>query len=109
MSISDWPAGERPRERLLARGAGALSDAELLAVLLGNGVRGKDAVSMGRELLQCAGGLSALLGAASLPPMHGLGPAKQARLVSAMELARRALGEELQRGAPLRDPVDSAS
>ncbi len=109
MSISEWPAGERPRERLLARGAGALSDAELLAVLLGNGVRGKDAVSMGRELLQSAGGLSALLGASGLPQMHGLGPAKQARLVSAMELARRALGEDLQRGAPLRDPVDSAS
>lgn len=109
MSISEWPAGERPRERLLARGAGALSDAELLAVLLGTGVRGKDAVCLGRDLLQSAGGLSALLGAAGLPQLHGLGPAKQARLVSAMELARRALGEDLQRGAPLRDPADSAA
>jgi DNA repair protein RadC len=109
MSISEWPAGERPRERLLARGAGSLSDAELLAVLLGNGVRGMDAVSLGRELLRATGGLSTLLGSTDMPPLRGLGPAKHARLAAAMELARRALGEDLERGNPLRDPVDSAA
>src|SRR6185437_4227725 len=62
MSIRDWPEGERPREKLLARGSGALSDAELLAVLLGSGSRGKDAIALGRELLANAGGLGALLG-----------------------------------------------
>lgn len=57
MSIRDWPSGERPREKLLHRGSATLSDAELLAVLLGNGVPGKDAIALGRELLQAAGGL----------------------------------------------------
>jgi len=109
MSIRQWPSGERPRERLLAHGPGALGDAELLAVLLGSGVRGKDAVAMGRELLARTGGLSALLGPSSLPDLPGLGPAKRARLTAAMELARRTLGEELERGEPLRDPLDSAS
>ncbi|TAN54039.1 MAG: hypothetical protein EPN19_08235, partial [Betaproteobacteria bacterium] len=63
MAISDWPAAERPRERLLALGAGALSDAELLAVFLRTGVRGKSAVDMARELLARFGGLGGLLGA----------------------------------------------
>ena len=62
MSIRDWPEGERPREKLLTRGSAALSDAELLAVLLGSGSRGKDALAMGRDLLAEAGRLSALLG-----------------------------------------------
>ncbi|MGB6030992.1 MAG: UPF0758 domain-containing protein, partial [Rhodanobacter sp.] len=57
MSIRDWPEGERPREKLLARGSAALSDAELLAVLLGSGSRGKDAIALGRELLANAGGV----------------------------------------------------
>ena len=61
MSIRHWPEGERPREKLLARGCAALSDAELLAVLLGSGSRGKDAIALGRELLSGAGGLAALL------------------------------------------------
>jgi len=109
MSIRHWPSGERPRERLLALGPRALGDAELLAVLLGSGVRGKDAVAMGRELLARSGGLSALLGQASPARLPGLGPAKRARLAAAMELARRSLGEDLERGEPLRDPLDSAS
>jgi DNA repair protein RadC len=76
MSIRDWPEGERPREKLLARGSAALSDAELLAVLLGSGSRGKDALALGRELLNTAGSLGALL---SRPEQQiragGLGPA----------------------------------
>ncbi|KGI79223.1 RadC family protein [Oleiagrimonas soli] len=109
MAIADWPRSEQPRERLLTRGAAALSDAELLAVLLGSGVRGKDAVALGRELLQSGGGLASLMAGTEPPRMSGLGPAKHARLCASLELARRALGEELERGAPLLDPVDSAA
>ena len=108
MSIRDWPAGERPREKLLARGSAALSDAELLAVLLGSGSRGKDAIALGRELLINAGSLSALL---SRPEQQiragGLGPAKRARIVAALELARRSLAEELQQRQGLSNPRDS--
>lgn len=108
-SIRDWPENERPREKLLLRGCPALSDAELLAVLLGSGTRGKDAVSMGRELLQAGGGLSALLGASRPPVMSGLGPAKRARLMAALELARRCLAEDLTHGPALRSPSDSGA
>src|SRR5699024_7736482 len=109
MSIPSWPVNERPREKLLARGSQALSNAELLAVLLGSGTRGVDAVSMARQLLATAGGLAALLGAADIPPMHGLGPAKRARLAASLALARRALEEELTHGPPLTRPDDSGS
>lgn len=108
MSIRDWPAGERPREKLLARGSSALSDAELLAVLLGSGVRGKDAIALGRELLTGAGGLGALL---SRPDASvrtaGLGPAKRARINAALELARRSLAERLHQQPVLANPRDS--
>jgi DNA repair protein RadC len=108
MSIRQWPEGERPREKLLTRGSSALSDAELLAVLLGNGVRGKDAIALGRELLMQAGGLNALLGRQdgdlSVP---GIGPAKRARLVAALELARRSLAEQLSDRASLSNPRES--
>lgn len=109
MSIQHWPATERPREKLLARGSAALSDAELLAVLLGSGTRGKDAVALGRELLCAAGGVAALLGVAGLPQIGGLGPAKRARLAASLELARRALGEELTHGPALASPDDSGA
>jgi len=108
MSIRQWPESERPREKLLARGSAALSDAELLAVLLGSGVRGKDAITLGRELLMQAGSLTALLGR---PDQHirlsGLGPAKRARMAAALELARRSLAEKLNDGASLTNPRDS--
>ncbi|MEO8777389.1 MAG: DNA repair protein RadC [Rhodanobacter sp.] len=108
MSIRDWPAGERPRERLLARGSAALSDAELLAVLLGSGSRGKDAIALGRELLTNAGGLSALLGHPEQQiRAGGLGPAKRARIAAALELARRCLAEQLQEKPSLGNPRDS--
>ena len=108
MSIRDWPEGERPREKLLARGSAALSDAELLAVLLGSGGRGKDAIALGRELLAGAGSLSALLGRPGQPPrVGGLGPAKRARIAAALELARRSLVEQLQQMPSLGNPRDS--
>jgi DNA repair protein RadC len=108
MSIRDWPEGERPREKLLARGSAALSEAELLAVLLGSGSRGKDALALGRELLKAAGSLGALLN----QPDHqiragGLGPAKRARIAAALELARRSLSEDLQQGQSLHNPRES--
>ena len=108
MSISDWPEGERPREKLLARGSAALSDAELLAVLLGSGSRGKDAIALGRELLANAGGLAALLGRPEQQiRAGGLGPAKRARIAAALELARRSLAEQLQEKPSLGNPRDS--
>jgi len=108
MSIRDWPEGERPREKLLASGSAALSDAELLAVLLGSGSRGKDAIALGRELLHAAGSLDALLGRPEqLIRTGGLGPAKRARIAAALELARRSLAEELQQRQSLGNPRDS--
>src|SRR5579859_6962750 len=108
MSIRQWPESERPREKLLTRGSAALSDAELLAVLLGSGVRGKDAITLGRELLMQAGGLNALLARQEGDiRAAGLGPAKRARLAAALELARRSLGEQLTEQPSLRNPRDS--
>jgi DNA repair protein RadC len=108
MSIRNWPEGERPREKLLTRGSAALSDAELLAVLLGSGSRGKDAIALGRELLAAAGSLGALL-ARQEQQMRavGLGPAKRARIAAALELARRSLAEQLQQLPALGNPRDS--
>jgi DNA repair protein RadC len=110
MSIREWPEQERPREKLLARGGSALSDAELLAVLLGSGVRGKDAIALGRELIAGAGSLAGLLGE-STPgkKLPGIGPAKWARIVAALELARRVLAEELRDLPGMRSPGDSAA
>ncbi|MBS0345241.1 MAG: DNA repair protein RadC [Proteobacteria bacterium] len=105
MAITDWPADERPRERLLAHGAAALSDAELLALFLRVGIRGKSAVDLARELLKHFGGLSALCNASStaFSAIPGMGPAKYAQLQAVLELSRRALGEEMAR----RDALDS--
>src|SRR5918999_6223939 len=84
MAISQWAAEERPRERLLASGAGALSDAELVAVLLRSGVRGKSAVDLARELLARVGGIARLLSAGTeLTQVSGLGPAKSAQFSAA--------------------------
>jgi DNA repair protein RadC len=110
MAISDWPVTERPRERLLAKGAGSLSDAELLAVLLRTGMRGKSAVELARELLGRFGGVGGLLahfanaGAAMLG-IKGLGAAKSAQLGAALELARRTLQEQLSTGTALTSPA----
>jgi len=103
MAISDWPPGERPRERLLMLGAAALSDAELLAVLLRTGIRGKSAVELGRELLQRFNGVAGILGA-DLIRVKGLGPAKRAQFEAALELARRSLQDELRAASALTSP-----
>jgi DNA repair protein RadC len=105
MAISDWPEAERPRERLLAKGAGALSDAELVAVLLRTGIRGKSAVDLAREIIGQFGGLGGLLAAgATLKRVKGLGAAKSAQFIAALELARRSMDERLRQGAALTSP-----
>jgi DNA repair protein RadC len=105
MAISDWPESERPRERLLARGAGSLSDAELVAVLLRTGIRGKSAVDLAREILGEFGGLGSLLAAgATLRRVKGLGAAKSAQFIAALELARRSMDERLKERAALTSP-----
>lgn len=98
MSITDWPEGERPRERLLAHGPAALSDAELLAIYLRVGVRGKSAVDLGRDLLQRFDGQLSRLAEATLEELasvSGIGMAKAAQLKASFELARRALAQEM--------------
>ena len=108
MAISDWPAGERPRERLLALGAAALSDAELLAIFLRVGVKGKSAVDLARELLASHDGQLARLAQsdpAELAKLKGLGPAKAAQLAASLELARRALKQQLAQRDLLASPA----
>ncbi len=105
MAISDWPLLERPRERLLAQGAAVLSDAELLAVFLRTGSRGKSAVDLARELLTRAKGLRGLLSSErAMQRIKGLGPAKAAQLAAVMEVARRCLREDLDRASVLTSP-----
>jgi DNA repair protein RadC len=106
MAISDWPRQERPRERLLALGPASLADAELLAILLRTGVKGKSAVDLARQLLGQFGSVSALLEACpkGAREMPGLGSAKLAQLGAALELARRALREELSCRDALSSP-----
>ncbi|WP_095108692.1 DNA repair protein RadC [Pseudomonas sp. Irchel 3E20] len=106
MSIRNWPAAERPREKLLESGAATLSDAELLAIFLRTGVTGKSAVDLARHLLLQFGSLRALL-EADLPAFSrqlGLGPAKFAQLQAVLEMARRHLAEKLQRESVLESP-----
>ncbi|HZX78372.1 RadC family protein [Lysobacter sp.] len=106
MHIREWPASERPRERLLAQGAAALSDAELLAIFLGSGLRGRDAITTARDLLQAHGPLRTLLERppAQLAKLPGLGPARACLLAAALELGHRLLGAQLERGSVLGDP-----
>lgn len=109
MSITDWPSEERPREKLLKRGADSLSDAELLAIFLRTGVAGKTAVDLARELLQEYGGLRKLLGADQrrFCRSRGLGAAKYAQLQAVLEMGRRYLHEDLCRDTALTSPADS--
>jgi DNA repair protein RadC len=106
MQIHDWPAHERPRERLLAGGPAQLSDAELLAIFLGSGLRGQDAVATARDLLARHGPLRELLerGPAEMMKLPGLGPARACRLSAALELCNRYLAAGLERGEALSDP-----
>lgn len=100
MAIHDWPAQERPRERLLAQGPASLSDAELLALFLGSGTRGRDAVRTARDLLATHGPLRRLLDlpAARLARLPGLGPARSCTLAAGLELAQRYLAARLREG-----------
>ena len=98
MGISQWPQQERPRERLISCGAGSLSDAELLAICLRSGTRGKSAVDLARQLLASFGSLNRLF-ACDLPEIAqygGVGPGKYALLQAALELSRRQMLEQLQ-------------
>ena len=107
MTIKDWPADERPREKLLGRGASALSDAELLAIFLRTGCAGKSAVDLARDLLSDFGSLRALLeaGQRDFCRAMGLGAAKYAQLQAVLEMARRHLAEQLQQ----RDALTSVA
>jgi DNA repair protein RadC len=104
MAIADWPESERPRERLLSLGAGSLSDAELVAVLLRTGVRGKSAVELGRELIDRFQGVCGLLDRISSENIAGIGAAKRAQFAAAVELARRSLGEQMRKRSALTSP-----
>ena len=107
MSMARWPAGERPRERLLAQGPAALSDAELIALFLGTGVRGKSALDVARDLLARFGRVSRVLSAAQdeLGEVPGVGPARSTRIAAVTELARRALSEEMRARDSLASPA----
>lgn len=106
MGIKDWPEGEGPRDKLLQKGAAQLSDAELLAVLLRNGLAGLNAVDLARSLICEFGGLRNLLCAPrnQVCRLPGVGPVKYAQLQAAAELARRVAQENLQRGQVLTNP-----
>lgn len=106
MSIRDWPAAERPREKLLEQGAASLTDAELLAIFLRTGVTGKSAVDLARYLLSEFGSLRALLEAdlTGFSQHLGLGPAKYAQLQAVLEMSRRHLAERLRRDSALESP-----
>jgi DNA repair protein RadC len=106
MTIRHWPEDERPREKLLGKGAGALSDAELLAVFLGSGRRGHTAVDVGRAQLVGAGGRKPLHDAP--PGSPGIGTVAWCRLCAALELGKRYLEAELCSGETLTDPAMSA-
>ena len=106
MRIADWPATERPRERLLALGPESLSDAELIALFLRTGIRGKSALDLARDLLARSGGLSQLLGRGRIPDgIKGLGLAKKAELSAVLELAKRSLKEQLRADSVLGSPA----
>lgn len=109
MPITDWPVEQRPREKLLAQGSEALTDAELLAIFLRTGVKGKTAVDLSHELLNGFAGLRALLKAdqQSFCQHPGLGQAKYAQLQAVLEMARRYLFEGLKRGDSLSSPEDT--
>lgn len=103
MAIRHWPASERPREKLLALGSAALTDAELLAIFLRTGVAGRSAVDLARDLLTRFGGLRPLLESTKneFCDAKGLGPAKYTQLQAVLEMSRRHLSETLTKGESL--------
>jgi DNA repair protein RadC len=108
MSIADWPEDDRPREKLLARGANALTDAELLAIFLRTGTKGKSALDLATDLLNEFGDLRSLLSASQhrFCEAKGLGPAKFVQLQACLELSRRYLKRCMQRGTVIQHSED---
>ncbi len=106
MAITDWPANERPREKLIELGAEALSDAELLAIFLRVGVVGKSAVDLARDLLNQFGSLNGIFAASEneLSQVHGIGSSKYVQLQAIFEMSRRALNEQLQQRDIFQSP-----
>jgi DNA repair protein RadC len=109
MSITDWPEQERPREKLLNKGASSLSDAELLAIFLRTGTQGVTAVDLSRSLLKQFGSLSSLMHAdqTEFCKGHGLGTAKYAQLQAVLEMARRYLHENISKKSVMNNPDDT--
>jgi DNA repair protein RadC len=107
VTIKEWPASERLRERPLADGPASLTEAELLAVFLRTGCQGRTAIDVARHALDHFGGLNALLSAPQrdLQKLTGFGPAKCAQLHAVLELSRRALREEVRRDTVLNTPA----
>ena len=106
MAITDWPASERPREKLIELGAQALSDAELLAIFLRMGVHGKSAVDLARDLLMQFGSLNGIYAASAkdISLVHGMGLSKYAQLQAVFEMSRRALSEQIRKKDVLSSP-----
>lgn len=106
MPIREWPKAERPREKLIERGAEALSDAELVAIVLGSGTRGRTALDLARQLIARFGSIRQLLSAERDVCLGqlGLGPARYALLRAAVELARRHLRDGLRVGSVISSP-----
>ena len=106
MAITDWPAAERPREKLIELGAEALSDAELLAIFLRVGVTGKSAVDLARDLLNQFGSLNGIFAVTEheLSQVHGIGTSKYVQLQAIFEMSRRALNEQLQQRDVFKSP-----
>ena len=106
MGIRDWPASERPREKLIEQGAEALSDAELLAIFLQIGVTGKSAVDLARDLLNQFGSLNGIFAASekAISQVHGMGSSKYVQLQAIFEMSRRALNEQMQAHDVLNSP-----
>ena len=108
MAITDWAIEDRPREKLLTKGAEALTDAELLAIFLRTGIKGKTAVDLARDLIKDNGGLSPLLAAneEQFCQSKGLGQAKYVQMQAVVEMSRRYLEEKIHRGDALYNPED---
>ncbi len=108
MLLKNLPPDARPREKMLARGAAALSDAELLALLLRTGIQGKNVLLLAQEIIDTFGSIAGLLHAPAdaLAGIKGLGPAKQSELIAVLELSRRALAQQLQARPVFDSPLD---
>ena len=106
MAITDWPLNERPREKLLKQGAASLSDAELLAIFLRVGMRGKTALDLARDLITHYGNLKALLSATEVNfcAFPGMGPAKFVQLQASLEMSKRYFNDEMRESNAITNP-----